>query len=96
MNKQNLSILEYQSPLLPIFKESQNKLWIDMGVDNLYPHYLEELYATSSMHGAIIKGVSEMIYGEGLNAVNKDKDVEQWLKVNSIFGDGTCLKKAAF
>ncbi len=96
MNKQNFSVIEYQSPLLPIFKESQNKLWIDMGADNLYPHYLEELYASSSMHGAIIKGVSEMIYGEGLNAISKDQHVEQWLKVNSIFGDGTCLKKAAF
>lgn len=96
MNKQNFSVIEYQSPLLPIFKESQNKLWIDMGADNLYPHYLEELYASSSMHGAIIKGVSEMIYGEGLNAISKDRHVEQWLKVNSIFGDGTCLKKAAF
>ena len=96
MNKQNFSILQYQATNVPLFRESQNKLWIDMGVDNLYPHYLEELFASSSMHGAIIKGASEMIYGEGLNAIGKDKHVDQWLKVNSIFGDGSCLKKAAF
>ena len=96
MKKENFSILEYQATNVPFFRESQNKLWIDSGADNMYPHYLEELYASSSMHGAIIKGVSEMIYGEGLNAVNKDNNIEQWLRAKAIFGSGECLKKAAF
>lgn len=96
MNKNNFSILEYQSSNAPLFRENSNKLWIDCGADNLYPSYLEELYASSSMHGAIIKGVAEMIFGDGLNATNKDDHIEQWLKVKEIFGDEECLKKAAF
>jgi|TARA_Y100000033_G_scaffold51203_1_gene64571 hypothetical protein len=96
VNKNNFSILEYQSTNAPLFRENSNKLWIDCGADNLYPSYLEELYASSSMHGAIIKGVAEMIFGDGLNATNKDDHIEQWLKVKEIFGDEECLKKAAF
>ena len=96
MNKKNFSVLDYQSTNTPYFTESQDKEWIKMGTNNRYPHYLEELYASSSMHGAVIKGVSEMIYGEGLNAVNKDSHIEQWLKLKQIFGDQSSLKKTSF
>tara|TARA_R110000803_G_scaffold23716_2_gene57936 strand:- start:699 stop:2564 length:1866 start_codon:yes stop_codon:yes gene_type:complete len=90
-----LSVLNYTSPTAPKFIESPNKDYIEMGLDNLYPHYLEELFASSSIHGAVVKGVSEMIYGEGLDSPDKDKHIEQWLKVKQIFGDGTCLKRSA-
>ena len=87
MDKKNFSVLNYTSTVTPQFKESQNKEWIDMGTDNLYPHYLEELFSSSSIHSAIIHGVAQMIYGDGLDATNKDTNIEQWLKVNDIFSD---------
>tara|TARA_R110000803_G_scaffold47731_4_gene99417 strand:+ start:2329 stop:4314 length:1986 start_codon:yes stop_codon:yes gene_type:complete len=99
MTKSKFHVLDYQSTNTPLFTENRNKEWIDMGLDNQYPHYLEELFASSSMHGAIVKGVSEMIFGEGLNAINKDSNeghVKQWLKVQSIFGDEESLKRGAF
>ena len=73
MNKKNFSVLQYQSTNTPFFTESQDKEYIKAGADNMYPHYLEELFASSSMHGAIIQGVSQMIYGEGLNATRKEQ-----------------------
>ena len=91
MNKNNFSILEYKSTNTQLLRENSNKLWIDCGSDNVYPIYLEELYASSSMHGAIIKGVSEMIFGEGLTATNKDDHIEQWLKVKEIFANSAVL-----
>ena len=82
--------------MTPQFRESQNKEWIDMGSDNLYPHYLEELFSSSSIHSAVINGVAQMIYGEGLDALSKDTNIEQWLKVNEIFSDKDALKRCAF
>ena len=95
MKKEAFSVLNYNSTVTPVFKESQNKEWIDMGTDNLYPHYLEELFASSSIHSAIVNGVAQMIYGEGLEALNKDENIEQWLKVNQIFSDKDALKRCA-
>ena len=94
--QQKLSVLNYQSTNTPHFVESNNKKFIEMGADNHYPHYLEQLFASSSIHGAIVKGCSEMIYGEGLESEFKDSHVEQWLKVKQIFGSGDCLRRATF
>ena len=94
--KQKLSVLNYQSTNTPQFTESNNKKFIEMGVDNHYPHYLESLFASSSINGAVVKGCAEMIYGEGLDSVDKDLQIEQWLKVKQIFGSGDCLRRATF
>ena len=94
--KTNLSVLNYQSTNTPHFVESNNKKFIEMGADNHYPHYLEQLFASSSIHGAIVKGCAEMIYGDGLESEFKDSHVEQWLKVKQIFGSGDCLRRATF
>lgn len=93
--KQKMSVLNYANSNVPIFSEQPNKEYIEIGVDNQYPHYLEDLFASSSIHGAIVKGVSEMIYGGGLTSETKDQNIEQWLKVKQIFGDETCLKRAS-
>lgn len=95
MKKKAFNILNYQSSNTPQFVESRKNDLIEMGKDNLYPHYLEELYTSSSIHSAIINGVAQMIYGDGLDAVYKDFNVDQWLKVNQIFADKECLKRAA-
>tara|TARA_R110002073_G_scaffold119105_1_gene259958 strand:+ start:1754 stop:3799 length:2046 start_codon:yes stop_codon:yes gene_type:complete len=96
MNKKSFNVLNYASTTTPQFRESQNKEWIDMGIDNLYPHYLEELFSSSSIHSAVVNGIAQMIYGEGLDAISKDSNVEQWLKVNEIFSDKDALKRCAF
>lgn len=95
MNKQQFNILNYQSSNTPVFEESRTHDWIDEGKDNLYPHYLEELYVSSSIHSAIINGVAQMIYGEGLDAVYKDFNIEQWLKVQQLFSNKEALKRCA-
>lgn len=95
MKKQQFNILNYQSSNTPVFEESRTHDWIDEGKDNLYPHYLEELYVSSSIHSAIINGVAQMIYGEGLDAVYKDFNIEQWLKVQQLFSNKEGLKRCA-
>ncbi|QDP51052.1 MAG: putative portal protein [Prokaryotic dsDNA virus sp.] len=83
----NISVIHLAEYNLPNISENNNKDWIEFGDDNLYPQYLLELYNGSSINNAVIKGVSAMIYGEGLDATDREEsDVkkESWLALNSL------------
>lgn len=86
-NKSEISVLHLSEFNLPSIGEFSNKNYISFGDDNLYPQYLLELYNGSSINSAIIKGVSAMIYGEGLEATDRDNSnehKEQWLRLKSL------------
>lgn len=95
-DKMYFSAMPYAPSNAPVFEETSSKDWVTMGHDNLWPLYLEELMLGSGMHNAIIKGVGDMVYGHGLDAANKDNFIDQWLRVRMLFGDETCLRRAAF
>ena len=94
--KYDFSVVDYQYTNVPQYRENQNEDWVTLGEDNLYPYFLQDLLTGSSMHNAIVRGCTDMIYGKGLDAHNKDEHVEQWLKVSKLFGDGEALKRVAF
>jgi len=96
MNKHNLSVLSYLAHATPNFEEKMGQYWVQYGDGDMYPYYLQDLYASSSVHNAIVKGTSDMIYGDGLTSDSKDEYVDQWLQVVKLIGDGTCLRRAAF
>ena len=85
---------------IPQFEEVQGKNWISYGSDDCYGDYLESLYLGSSIHSAIVNGVGAMIYGKGLDAVERDDsdgNKEQWLRLQSLLNtsDDDLLKKLA-
>ena len=85
--KDNISVIHLAEYNLPTINETTNKEWVQFGSDNLYPQYLLELYNGSSINNAIIKGVSAMIYGEGLDATDReesDSKKESWLTLNGL------------
>ncbi len=85
--KDNISVIHLAEYNLPTINETANKEWVQFGSDNLYPQYLLELYNGSSINNAIIKGVSSMIYGEGLDATDRDEGdnkKESWLALNGL------------
>ena len=85
--KDNISVIHLAEYNLPSISEQNNKDWIQFGDENLYPQYLLELYNGSSINNAIIKGVSSMIYGEGLDATDReesDSKKESWLALNGL------------
>lgn len=92
------NMFEYTNPLTPEFVElsEQSRPYVKMGQDNMYPHYLENLFAGSAIHSAVVKGVSEMIYGHGLVSPDQDKHIEQYLSMMELFGDKTCLRRLCF
>ena len=99
--KDNISVIHLAEYNLPSISEQNNKDWIQFGSDNLYPQYLLELYNGSSINNAIIKGVSSMIYGEGLDATDReesDSKKESWLALNGLLHNSpkNTLKCLAF
>ena len=69
----------------PQITEYNNKDWIAYGEDNDYFNYLVSLYLKSTSNNAIINGVTNFIYGRGLNALNADKKPEQYAQMMTLF-----------
>tara|TARA_R100000655_G_scaffold110106_1_gene167696 strand:+ start:15456 stop:17306 length:1851 start_codon:yes stop_codon:yes gene_type:complete len=99
-NKTEFSVYNLTEYNIPSIREDYGKEWVSFGDDNLYPQYLIELYTGSSIHSAVVKGVSSMIYGEGLDATDKDESpekMESWLKLQTLLTSSPeCLKRLAF
>ena len=99
-NKSEFSVMGMPVHDIPQFEEVQGKNWISYGSDDCYGDYLESLYLGSSIHSAIVNGVGAMIYGKGLDAVERDDsdgNKEQWLRLQSLLNtsDDELLKKLA-
>jgi hypothetical protein len=99
-NKSEFSVMGMPVHDVPQFQEIQGKDWISYGSDDCYGDYLESLYLGSSIHSAIVNGVGSMIYGKGLDAVERDDsegNKEQWLRLQTLLNssDDDLLKKLA-
>jgi hypothetical protein len=69
-----VSHVDFSAPPLPKIIESRGKDWIYYGEDNLYPQHLKRIIMQSPTQGAIIKGKSGMLAGNGI-LVNGAKSI---------------------
>ena len=81
----DLRIVNLSTYTTPEIVEKSNKEWVSYGADNNYFKYLIDRYNGSPTNNAIINGISEMIYGRGLDALNSNKKPEQYAKMISLF-----------
>ena len=81
----DLRIVNLSTYTTPDIVEKSNKEWVSYGADNNYFKYLIDRYNGSPTNNAIINGISEMIYGRGLDALNSNKKPEQYAKMISLF-----------
>ena len=83
---------------LPLFREQPGREFVTYGYDNLYGDYLRDLFLGSSIQSAVVNGVSEMIYGEGLDATDREEKPEQWLKTQRMLeqSDEHLLRQLCF
>src|SRR6056300_1837011 len=88
----NLHIVNLASYNRPKISEDKNRDWVEYGDDNDYYSYLIELYTNSTTNHSIINGVSNMIYGKGLDALDSNKKPNEYAAMRSIFSD-SCLRK---
>ena len=90
----NLHIVNLSSYNRPKVQEDKKKDWVAYGSDNNYYQYLIDLYTNSTTNNAIINGVSNLIYGKGLDALDSSTKTDEYAALRSIFKN-ECLKKVA-
>jgi hypothetical protein len=91
----DLRVVNLSTYTSPQIVEKSNKEWVSYGADNNYFAYLIDRYNGSPTNNAIINGVSEMIYGKGLDALNSSKKPEQYAKMMSLFHKD-CVRKLCY
>ena len=90
----SIHVVSLSSYNRPQVKEDKRKEWVAYGDDNNYYQYLIDLYINSSTNNAIINGVSNMIYGKGLDALDSSTKTNEYAALRSIVHND-CLKKIA-
>jgi len=88
----NLHIVNLASYNRPKISEDKNREWVEYGEDNDYYSYLIDLYTNSTTNNSIINGVTNMIYGKGLDALDSSSKPDEYAAMRSIFHD-SCLRK---
>ena len=88
----NLHIVNLASYNRPKISEDKNRDWVEYGDDNDYYSYLIDLYTNSTTNHSIINGISNMIYGKGLDALDSSSKPDEYAAMRSIFSD-SCLRK---
>ena len=92
---ENVHIVSLSSYNRPQIKEDKKRDWVEYGDDNDFYTYLIDLFIESTTNNAIINGVSQMIYGKGLDALDSSTKTEEYAALRSIFHD-SCLRKVSF
>ena len=71
----------------PKIEENPAREWVEYGRDNNYYQFLIDRFNGSAVNNAIITGIGEMIYGQGLDATDADKRPLDYAKMKLIFRD---------
>ena len=91
----DLRIVNLSSYTSPEIVEKSNKKFVAYGSDNNYFQYLIDRYNGSPTNNAIINGVSQMIYGKGLDALDSNKKPEQYAQMVALFNKD-CVRKLCY
>ena len=89
-----MRFLQLNSYTSPKIVENKQEDYVEYGVDNNYYQYLIDLYHGSPTNNAAIKGIADMIYGDGLEAVKADRNLSGYIEMKKLFKD-SCLRKIA-
>jgi len=80
----DIHILQLSKYTSPVIVEQKNKEFVEYGSDNNYFQYLIDRYVGSTTNNAIIKGVKNMIFGKGLDALDSKRKPNQFAQMKSI------------
>ena len=69
----------------PEVKEVNGNDWIEYGADNNYFQFLIDRYNGSPTNNAAINGISQAIYGKGLNATDSNRKPNEYAQMVSLF-----------
>ena len=80
-----LGIVNLSNYVSPEIKEVKNRDYVLYGSDNLYYTYLIDRYNGSPTNNAIVNGISQMIFGKGLNATDSNRKPDEYAQMISLF-----------
>ena len=83
-NKQNIEVISLSKYTSPQIIENPTVNIVEYGADNNYFQYLIDRFVGSTTNNAIIKGVSNMIYGKGLDALDSSRKPQQYAMMKSL------------
>tara|TARA_E500000318_G_scaffold18598_1_gene19398 strand:- start:1516 stop:3285 length:1770 start_codon:yes stop_codon:yes gene_type:complete len=94
MNNGDFHIVNLSAYQTPEIVENPNEDFISYGEDNNYYKELIDAYLNSPTTGSIIQGISNQIYGKGVNAHDASKKPDEYAQMKSLFKK-KCLQKIA-
>jgi hypothetical protein len=77
-----LSLAQYEKPQI---SESKKGEWVQYGENNNYYKFLIERYANSTTNNAVINGISRLIYGKGLSALDAARKPNEYAQFITMF-----------
>ena len=88
----DLSIVNLSTYTSPKIVETKTDDFVSYGEDNNYFQFLIDRYNGSATNNAIINGMSEMIFGKGLDATDSSRKPEAYAQMITLFHD-TCVRR---
>jgi hypothetical protein len=89
-----LRVLNLSTYTSPKIVENKTDNFVAYGDDNNYFQFLIDRYNGSATNNAIINGMSEMIFGKGLDATDSSRKPEAYAKMITLFHDD-CVRRLA-
>ena len=83
-NKNNVRFLNLSSYQTPQIKEEYNDDYVCFGEDNDYFDRVCDLYLNSPTNATCINGISDMIFGRGLDSLNSNEFPEDYVKMKKL------------
>jgi hypothetical protein len=87
-----LRVLNLSTYTSPKISETKTDNFVAYGDDNNYFQFLIDRYNGSATNNAIINGMSEMIFGKGLDATDSSRKPEAYAKMITLFHDD-CVRR---
>lgn len=85
----NLKVVNLSGYEIPKITETHNKTWVEYGEDNDYFSELIERYLGSPTNSRCINGISDMIYGRGLEALDSQEKPEMYGQMKALLDKKT-------
>jgi hypothetical protein len=91
----SIKIVNLSTYTTPEIKEYKNKDWVSYGADNDYYQFLIDRYNGSPTNNACINGISQLIFGKGLDATDSSQKPNEYAQMKSLLKD-SCVRKLAY
>ena len=80
----NISVVNLSAYTSPEIMENKKANYIEYGSDNNYFQYLIDRFLYSTSNGAIITGITNMIYGKGIGALDANRKPNEYAQMVSL------------